>query len=109
MVTPAALHPHLLTEAQLLSCVKDAARKFNWLTYHTYRSDHSEAGFPDLVLVRGAWTLFVELKGYDTKGRLGKVSATQEKWLAALHSAGQMALTWTPEMWFDDQILKILR
>lgn len=28
------------------------ARQCGWLTYHSFRSDHSEAGFPDLVLVR---------------------------------------------------------
>ena len=41
-----------ITEKQLESQVKDLAKVFGYIYYHTWRSFHSPAGFPDCVLVR---------------------------------------------------------
>ena len=32
--------------------VVQMARTFGWLVYHTYNSENSEPGFPDLTMVR---------------------------------------------------------
>jgi len=63
-----------MSEEELLQSVKEAGWRFSWIVYHTWRSDHSAAGFPDLVLVRRERLLFVELK------REGKIpSPAQER------------------------------
>jgi hypothetical protein len=59
--------------------VEGIARFYGWLIYHTHRSDRSQPGFPDLVLVRGPELIFAELKT-----RTGRVDANQQRWLDAL-------------------------
>lgn len=50
-----------------------------WLVYHTHDSRRSEAGFPDLVMVRGGRCVVAELK------REGKApTQAQREWLEAL-------------------------
>lgn len=76
-----------MTEAQLFESVRDHLNAFGWLWYHTRDSRGSNAGFPDIVAVRGPYgeaaLLFIELKTED-----GKVSADQRVWLSALDGAG---------------------
>ena len=62
-----AILDKLMSEADLQSQVTELAEKTGWLFYHTYRSDRSPAGFPDLVLVRPPRLLFVELKKQKAK------------------------------------------
>lgn len=38
-------------ESEFTTQVRAQARLLGWMTYHTLRSDGSEAGFPDLILV----------------------------------------------------------
>lgn len=100
-----------MSEAQLLAHVRDAATKLGWLCYHTHNSKHSEAGFPDVVLVRKRTILFVELKGYDSKRRMGVVSGEQMQWLTGLTEArkrGDHVLIWRPEQWTDGSIERCL-
>ena len=69
-----------MSEADLSSLVLDLARLLKWrLRYHTWNSQHSTAGFPDLVLVRPPRILFIELKS-----ETGKLSPAQANWIAAL-------------------------
>ena len=69
-----------MSEAELSSLVLDLARLLKWkLRYHTWNSQHSAAGFPDLVLVRPPRVLFVELKS-----EVGKLTPAQANWIAAL-------------------------
>jgi hypothetical protein len=42
------------TEKQFMAQVIQLARLRKWLVYHTHDARRSVAGFPDLVLVRGA-------------------------------------------------------
>ncbi len=51
-----------ITEAQLERTVKDLAERMGWLYYHTHRSQHSPAGFPDCVMLRGDRQVVAELK-----------------------------------------------
>lgn len=68
-----------ITEKQFEAQVKDLAKLFGWKYYHTWRSIHSPAGFPDVVMVRPPRLIFAELKG-----ERGKVSLEQQEWLDAL-------------------------
>lgn len=80
-----------MTEDQLLQAVRDLAKISGWETYHTHRSDRSEPGFPDLVLVRPPLVLFRELKS-DT----GSLTAAQVQWLHQLQASGQDVGVWRP-------------
>ncbi len=71
-----------ITEAQWQETVTEYATTRGWLWYHPNLSLRDEAGFPDLVLVRGGRVLFVELK--TERGRL---RAEQVAWLQALAKA----------------------
>lgn len=87
MKAPAAA----MTEAQLLAAVRDLCQLRGCMTYHTHRSDRSEPGFPDLVILTRTQVLYRELK--TEKGRL---TPTQAAWLDGLTSLGQDASVWRP-------------
>lgn len=93
-----------MPENELLAAVREACRVLGLLAYHTYRSDRSEPGFPDLVIVGPRGVLFRELK--TEKGR---PSHHQEKWIAALQAAGADAAIWRPSDLFNGRITSELR
>jgi len=74
----------LLTEKQFEAQVKDLAKIFGWKYYHTWRSIHSPAGFPDCVFVRPPRLIFAELKSEK-----GAVSEKQSEWLDLLKRCGE--------------------
>lgn len=81
-----------MSEAELLQAVRELAGFRGWLVYHTHRSERSEPGFPDLVLVRGERVIFAELKTVR-----GRTSTHQERWLSALRQApGVETYLWRP-------------
>ena len=84
----------LITEKAFQQAVVDLARLNGWLCYHTYDSRRSEPGFPDLVLLKGRWIIFPELK--TEKGRL---RPEQRTWLDALREVGIPAPIWRPSDW----------
>ncbi len=55
------------------------AKLRGWHSYHTWRSDHSAAGWPDLALCRPPRLVLVEVKRQD-----GTVSPAQRDWLDIL-------------------------
>src|SRR5581483_10587093 len=69
-------------EKQFQAEVVRQAKDLRWRVYHSYFSDRSEAGFPDLVLVRER--------------------------VAALRDAGAEAYVWRPCCWNADDILRTL-
>ncbi len=91
-----------LTEKQFEAQIKDLAKLYGWKYYHTWRSIHSPAGFPDCVMVRDAGLIFAELK-------VGKNQPSIEQyiWLESLARAGQDVFLWYPEDF--DEIVEILR
>jgi len=101
-----------VSEKDFLRDVTNYALMRDWLVYHTHRSDHSAAGFPDLCLVRSLEAdhrvVFAELK--TEKGR---VSPAQHRWLDALASvagfscASVQVFTWRPSNF--DTIVEVLR
>lgn len=74
-----------MTEAELLDAVLGTPRKpglalaLGWRGYHTHRSQHSPAGFPDLVLVKTGRLIFAELKSEK-----GRTTTEQDAWLEDL-------------------------
>lgn len=90
-----------------------------WLAYHTWNSQHSQAGFPDVVAlgVRNGWALLVLA---ELKTERGTVSLAQRAWLQALTTFAQIANTaavragarfrvvvkvWRPRDW--DEIVRL--
>jgi hypothetical protein len=89
-----------ITEKQFEAQVRQLAHLYGWLCYHTWRSIHSPAGFPDLVLVRadgrpgGNRLIFAELKTVR-----GKLTAAQQQWLEALRQTAAEVYVWRPDDW----------
>jgi hypothetical protein len=91
------------SEAGFQRAVCEALRLFGWRWTHFrpartargWRTPLSgDAGFPDLVAVRGDRVLWAELKA-----ERGRLSDEQAKWLAALGHAGQDVHCWRPSDW----------
>lgn len=76
-----------MTEDELLARVLGTPRRpgvalaLGWLGYHTHRSQHSPAGFPDLALVRRGRFVLAELK---RQGPRYKTTPAQDRWLTEL-------------------------
>lgn len=102
-----------ISEKNFESLVKQAAKLNGWLYYHTYRSKHSEPGFPDCVMVRPPRLIFAELK--SEKGRL---TPDQVDWLETIRQltgleslAGDRPFVevylWRPSDWEEiEEVLK---
>lgn len=92
-----------ITEKQLESQVKDLAKLFSWKYYHTWRSIHSPAGFPDICMVRLSRIIFAELKSEK-----GQVSPKQQEWLDDLKATEKVEVyLWRPSDF--DEIVEVLR
>lgn len=70
------------SEKDLQSIVIEQMKWKGWLCYHTFDSRRSQAGFPDLVAVKGTKIMFVEFKSEK-----GKVKPEQAIWLNRLTDA----------------------
>lgn len=95
-----------MSEDDLLESIKPLAALTGWRFYHTHNSQHSPAGFPDVVLLsrRQERLLFVELKRES-----GRVTTQQEFWIGDLRALGHEAAVWRPRHWFDDSIRRALQ
>ena len=85
----------VLTEADFQGLVLDVAETFGWEVFHDGDSRRSNAGFPDLVLVKDGRIIFAELK----REKNSYPSKPQMNWLALLgQAAGDnvMAVLWRP-------------
>jgi len=90
-----------ISEKEWQATVIEAAKACGWKHYHTYRSQRSVAGFPDLILIRGRELIVVEIKRQH-----GKVSKPQQEWLSLFEGAGVPTFVWRPSHW--EQIQSIL-
>src|ERR1043166_6056367 len=81
-----------LTEEELGEFVRDACAKLGWRVLWLRKTYNSSAGILDLLLipVRSSrqHILHRELKGYDKRGRLGKLTSEQVATIDAINSAG---------------------
>lgn len=91
------------SEKKFQAEVVKLAEGLGWLTYHTWMSIRSRAGFPDLVLVRHDRLVFAELK--KQKGK--KPTKAQTQWREALVAAGVAAYLWRPADW--ESIVEVLK
>lgn len=71
-----------ITERELTGQLLELTRLTGFKRYHTWRSKHSAAGYPDETLVRER-LIFLELKTEK-----GKLTDDQRDWLRALIAAG---------------------
>lgn len=93
-----------MTEAHLLAAVKDLARLWGLLVYHTRDSRGSDPGFPDLVIVGPCGVLFRELKS-----QAGQLTRPQGLWRDGLRDGGANWGLWRPEDWRNGQVAAELR
>lgn len=92
-----------LTEKQFEAQIKEIAKLFDWRYYHTWRSIHSPAGYPDVCMVRLSRIIYAELKSEK-----GKVSQKQQEWLDDLLATGKVEVyLWKPSQF--EEIVEILR
>ena len=103
--TPAELPKALyrgVSEKDFQRDVVTAAKMLGWVVYHTFDSQRSEPGFPDLILSRGERMLAWELKRES-----GMPTAAQREWLMAFSRVGVRAeILWPSDM---DKILEALK
>jgi len=83
-----------VTEKEFDAQIRQLARLLGWTTYHPWRSVHSEAGYPDLTLVRPPRLIFAELKADR-----GKLTWAQRNWLSLLEACGIECYVWRPADW----------
>jgi len=84
-------------QSEVLQLLRDAGYT---RIYHTYFSDRSEKGFPDVfALGPGLRPLFAELKSMR-----GKLSREQEEWGEALREAGEAFFVWRPCCWNSGEL-----
>ena len=94
---------HSLSERDFQAQVVQLAKLTGWRVYHTYDSRRSNAGFPDLVLVRPPRVIFAELKR-----QRGRVTVAQREWAEALRACpGVEYYLWRPSDW--DEVECVLR
>lgn len=93
----------VVTEKQLQVSVVQLAKMTGWKVYHTFDSRRSQAGFPDLVLVKGDRLIFAELKR-----ERGRPTPEQSEWLNELSMVEEVeAYIWRPQDW--NEIEQVLR
>ena len=83
-----------LSEKQFQVSVVKEAKRLGWRVFHVHDSRKSEAGFPDLVLLRGPRQVVAELKVGSNKP-----SAAQLNWLEWFADAGVENHVWYPADW----------
>lgn len=93
-----------MMEATLEQNVADACRALRLRRYHTHRSQHSVAGFPDDVILGPTRMIFRELKreSFDP-------SPAQREWLDHLAAIGQDVGVWRPSDWLSGRIMAELQ
>jgi hypothetical protein len=94
--------PAAVSEREFQAAVMKVAHQLGWKFYHTHDSIGSQAGFPDLVMVRGERLIFAELKTES-----GKLSKEQKAWIGSLVRTSAEVYEWRPSMM--DEIIGILK
>jgi hypothetical protein len=91
-----------MTEKEFGRQIEELARLSGWTYYHTWNSQHSQAGWPDYVLMKPPRIIYAELKTEK-----GKLTRAQENMLLMLNQCKQTAYLWRPSDWND--IEEVLR
>jgi len=85
-----------ISEKAFMAAVIAEAKRNGWRVYHTHDSRKSEAGFPDLLLLRHTRIMVAELKVGDNKP-----TAAQLNWLEAFGDATVEWHVWRPDQWAE--------
>lgn len=103
-----ALAAKRMSEDALTANIAAACKTLRLLRYHTWRSIHSPAGFPDEVIVGPGGVLFRECKREGEQKRYQPTEA-QQAWLDGLGAHGLDVGVWKPSDWLSGRIAKELR
>lgn len=101
-----------MLEAVLQERVRQLFLLHHWRYYHTYRSQHSPAGFLDVCAVRKDRLIFAELKREAARYKL---SAEQQAWYDDLEKFGRAnrapieVYVWRPSDLISGRIAEILK
>jgi len=91
-----------ISEAEFQNTVIDLAKRCGFeFIYHTWRSDHSPAGFPDLIILKDGRMIVAELKKVG-----GQLSAEQYFWLLEFLEVTDDVYLWDEDDW--NEVLKII-
>mgnify|MGYP001558575185 CR=1 FL=1 len=103
-----------MTESQLQRSVIEMARTFGWRIHHCRPGMdrkgrwatpiQGDAGFVDLILLRGGRAMAVELKS-----ERGRLTWQQEEWLAAFRETGCETYVWQPRNWLAGECEAVLK
>jgi len=92
-----------ITEKEFFEQIRDLAKLFGWKLYHTWRSIHSPAGYPDCTLTRDGRLVIAELKT-----ETGQPTPEQYFWLVELSKVPCAEVyLWRPSQ--IEEIAKVLR
>lgn len=93
MAWPAGFMP----ESKFQAMVEKDAATLGWWASHSHLPYFDTAGWPDLALVHPTRKRFMvrELKVTSEKGKIGKPTPEQSRWIAALSDAGVDVGVWT--------------
>ena len=91
-----------MPEKKFKEQIKELAKLYGWLYYHTWKSYHSPQGYPDITLARPPRLILAELKSEE-----GQITESQWVWLYILqHCANVECYLWKPSDW--ETIISIL-
>ena len=92
-----------ISERDFQAQIVELARALGWRVYHTRDSQGSAPGFPDLIMIRGATLLAMEVKSAK-----GKEAPAQQEWIAAFKQVRYVVADFIyPKHW--DQVEDTLR
>ncbi len=94
-----------MLETELQTNILDLATKLGYEHYHTYRSNRSDKGFVDLVLISAEKErlLFIELKS-----KKGVITPEQTMWHDLLAACDQEIYVVRPQHWDSGEVVEIL-
>src|SRR4051812_48083021 len=100
---------NFMPESKFQAMVERDAHTLGWMASHSHLPYFDTAGWPDLALVHPTKHRFMvrELKVTSEKGRIGKPSPEQARWIAALALAGVDVAVWTWPMDRDRYIAEL--
>jgi len=93
----------MISEKAWQSQVVELAKRLGYeLVYFTWNSQHSPAGFPDLIILDGKVMIVAELKRED-----GQLSPEQYEWLEGFLEKTPEVYLWKPSDF--DEVVRVLQ